>query len=161
MEQEEKNRSQKKNSRQKKEERRKQHVRNQWLAMVGICCLLILLGACGIEQTSRTKVKDLDYTIVAEEEIPETLKEKIEEKKAADFKMTYMDEAFLYIVRGYGECETGGYSICVRELYLTSNAVLVYTELLGPRKGESISKSPSYPFIVIKTEKRDENVIFE
>ena len=160
MEQEEKNRSQRKNSRQKKEERRKQHVRNQWLAMVGIC-LLTLLGACGIEQTSRTKVKDLDYTIVAEEEIPETLKEKIEEKKAADFKMTYTDEAFLYIVRGYGECETGGYSICVRELYLTSNAVLVYTELLGPRKGESISKSPSYPFIVIKTEKRDENVIFE
>ena len=160
MEQEEKNRSQRKNSRQKKEERRKQHVRNQWLAMVGIC-LLTLLGACGTEQTSRTKVKDLDYTIVAEEEIPETLKEKIEEKKAADFKMTYMDEAFLYIVRGYGECETGGYSICVRELYLTSNAVLVYTELLGPRKGESISKSPSYPFIVIKTEKRDENVIFE
>lgn len=160
MEQEEKNRSQRKKSWQKKEEIREQCVRNQWLAIVGIC-LLTLFGSCGIEQTSRTKIKDLEYTIVAEEEIPETLKEKIEEKKAADFKMTYVDDAFLYIVRGYGECETGGYSICVRELYLTSNAVLVYTELIGPRKGETISKSPSYPFIVIKTEKRDENVIFE
>lgn len=160
MEQEEKNRSQRKKSWQKKEEIREHCVRNQWLAMAGIC-LLTLFGSCGIEQTSRTKIKDLEYTIVAEEEIPETLKEKIEEKKAADFKMTYVDDAFLYIVRGYGECETGGYSICVRELYLTSNAVLVYTELIGPRKGETISKSPSYPFIVIKTEKRDENVIFE
>ena len=107
------------------------------------------------------QISDLDYTIVAEADIPEELQNDIEEKKAADFKMTYKDSEFLYIVRGYGEQETGGYSICIRDLYLTSNAIIFDTELIGPRKGETISKSPSYPYIVVKVELRDENVVFE
>lgn len=65
-------------------------------------------------------------------DIPEELQNDIEEKKAADFKMTYKDSEFLYIVRGYGEQETGGYSICIRDLYLTSNAIIFDTELIGP-----------------------------
>ena len=114
-----------------------------------------------MEQTNRTKISDLDYTIAAEADIPEELQNDIEEKKAADFKMTYKDSEFLYIVRGYGEQETGGYSICIRDLYLTSNAIIFDTELIGPRKGETISNSPSYPYIVVKVELRDENVVFE
>jgi uncharacterized protein Veg len=47
------------------------------------------------------------------------------------------------------------------DLYLTSNAIIFDTELIGPRKGETISKSPSYPYIVVKVELRDENVVFE
>ena len=77
------------------------------------------------------------------------------------FKTTYELDGDLYIVRGYGEQETGGYSICIRDLYLTSNAILFDTELVGPRKGEQVSSGPSYPYIVIKTEKRDESTIFE
>lgn len=118
-------------------------------------------AGCSVEQTNRTKISDLDYTIAAEADIPEELQNDIEEKKAADFKMTYKDSEFLYIVRGYGEQETGGYSICIRDLYLTSNAIIFDTELIGPRKGETISKSPSYPYIVVKVELRDENVVFE
>mgnify|MGYP000293799660 CR=1 FL=1 len=97
---------------------------------------------CG-NRLNRTKISDLDYTIAAEADIPEELQNDIEEKKAADFKMTYKDSEFLYIVRGYGEQETGGYSICIRDLYLTSNAIIFDTELIGPRKGETISKSPN------------------
>ena len=121
----------------------------------------LLFAGCSVEQTNRTKISDLDYTIAAEADIPEELQNDIEEKKAADFKMTYKDSEFLYIVRGYGEQETGGYSICIRNLYLTSNAIIFDTELIGPRKGETISKSPSYPYIVVKVELRDENVVFE
>ena len=64
-------------------------------------------------------------------------------------------------MRGYGEQATGGYSIRIKDCYLTSNAVLFDTELVGPRKGESVSANPSYPYIVIKTESREETVIFE
>ena len=120
-----------------------------------------LLAGCSVEKTSRTKVRDLDYEIVAQEEIPEELKTQIKEKEAADFKLTYETPEYLYIVRGYGEQETGGYSIQVKELYLTSNAVFFSTELIGPRKGENTAKSPSYPYIVVKTEKLEENVVFE
>ena len=67
----------------------------------------LLFAGCSVEQTNRTKISDLDYTIAVEADIPEELQNDIEEKKAADFKMTYKDSEFLYIVRGYGEQETG------------------------------------------------------
>lgn len=121
----------------------------------------IFLTGCAIEKTNRTKVRDMEYHVVAEEEMPEELKLQIEEKKAADLKMTYETPEYLYIVRGYGEQATGGYSIQVTELYLSSNAVFFKTALIGPRKGENVAKSPSYPYIVIRTEKIDKNVVFE
>lgn len=120
-----------------------------------------LLSGCAIEKTSRTKVRDLDYHVVTEEEVPEELNAQIQDKKAADFKMTYETPEHLYIVRGYGEQETGGYSIQLTELYLSSNAVFFKTTLIGPRKGENVAKSPSYPYIVIRTEKVDKTVVFE
>ena len=131
------------------------------IVIVALTAGIVMAAGCSVEQSSRTKVRDLEYEIVAEAEVPEELLAEIEGKKAADFKMTYTDEKSLYIVRGYGEQETGGYSICVRELYRTSNAVCVYTELIGPRKGETVAKSPSYPYIVLKLENREETVIFE
>lgn len=120
-----------------------------------------LLFGCSIEETNPTKVSDLKFTVVEEEEVPAELQEKIEEKKAADFKLCYETEDALYIVRGYGEQETGGYSISVEALYLSPNSIFFQTTLIGPRKGETIAQSPTFPYIVIKTERREENVIFE
>ena len=124
------------------------------LAM-GITC------GCSIEQSNQTKVSDLEYEIIAEEDIPEELLSDIEERKTADFKLTYETDEYLYIVRGYGEQETGGYSIRLKELYLTTNSVFFYTELIGPRKGETITKSPSFPYIVVRTGIQEKNVVFE
>ena len=138
-----------------------ERIRQIICAGMALFTITNLLAGCAIEKTNRTKVRDLDYHVVAEEEIPEELKAQIEVKKAADFKLTYETPEYLYIVRGYGEQETGGYSIQMKELYLTSNAVFFSTELIGPRKGENITKSPSYPYIVVQTEKVDKNVVFE
>lgn len=120
-----------------------------------------VLGGCSVEETNRTKVADIEYVIVEDAGIPEELMTMIEEKKAADFKMTYELGEELYIVRGYGEQATGGYSIRITDCYLASNAILFDTELVGPRKGENVTASPSYPYIVVKTEKRDQSTIFE
>ena len=101
------------------------------------CLVFLAAAACllpgSIETTNGAKVADLDYEIV-EAQIPEKVKAVIEEKKAADFKTTHELDGDLYIVRGYGEQETGGYSICIRDLYLTSNAILFDTELVGPER---------------------------
>lgn len=120
-----------------------------------------MLSGCSVEETNRTKVADLEYSIIEDTEMPEELMTMIEEKKAADFKMTYEMGEDLYIIRGYGEQATGGYSIRIKDCYLTSNAILFDTELVGPRKGENASASPSFPYIVIKTENRDQSTIFE
>ena len=66
-----------------------------------------LISGCSIEQTNETKVSDLTYTIVEESETPEELKTMIEEKKTADFKLTYEMADDLYIVRGYGGAGDG------------------------------------------------------
>ena len=138
-------------------------VKLQRIAYVSIALLTVVnfLAGCAIEKTNRTKVRDLDYHVVAEEEIPDELKKQIGEKKAADFKLTYETPEQLYIVRGYGEQATGGYSIQVSELYLSNNAVFFKTALIGPRKGENAAKNPSYPYVVVQTEKVDKNVVFE
>lgn len=131
------------------------------LFVVFAVVLMINLAGCGIEETDGTKIKDLEYTVVSEKEIPEELMSTIEEKKAADFKSTYETEEYLYLIHGYGEKETGGYSIAVKELYLTSNAVFFQTELIGPGEVKQASKSPSFPYIVVKTEYQDKNVVFQ
>lgn len=128
-------------------------------AALFICCLFFC--ACGIQKTDSTKVRDLDYTVLEPEEIPDQLMEMIEEKKEGDFRLTYTYEGYLYIARGFGMQETGGYSIQVKELYLSSNAVYFETELLGPGKDEKAAQAVSCPYIVVKTEAVDENVVFE
>lgn len=121
---------------------------------------LVLMG-CTMLSEERVKLRDLDFTVLAEEKIPEELMSILNEKKAEAFKLTYSDRDYLYICIGYGEQATGGYSIAVNELYETDSAVYVNTELLGPAPEEKNNPTPSYPYIVLKTEYLDQTVIFE
>lgn len=120
-----------------------------------------VLAGCSIGTTETTRLRDLEFTVVSEERLPEELKTLIEERKNGEFKVTYSDNEFLYICIGYGEQQTGGYSIAVNDLYLTDNAVYISTSLLGPGPEDKTSTAPSYPYIVVKTEYLDKTVVFE
>ena len=119
------------------------------------------LTGCSVEKEDQDKVRDLEFAVVSEAELPEELAKLVAEKKAAPFKLTYSNDQGLYIVVGYGEQATGGYSIAVRELYLTENSVVIRTELLGPEKGEATGTDPSYPVLIVKTEFLEEPVVFQ
>lgn len=123
-------------------------------------CMVIMSG-CTLLSEEKIKLRDLDFTILSEEKIPEQLKAILEEKKGAPFQLTYTDNENLYICIGYGKQETGGYSITVSELYLTDTNICVSTSLLGPEPSEKSNKTPSFPFVVIKTEFLEQTVIFE
>lgn len=123
-------------------------------------CMLFLTG-CTLLSEEKVKLRDLDFTVLSEEKVPEQLMAVIEEKKAAPFRITYTDNDNLYICVGYGEQETGGYSIAVDELYLTDSNIYAATSLLGPDASEKITQVPSYPYIVIKTEYLEQTVTFE
>ena len=129
--------------------------------LVVLLCIGVFCGLCGcsLMSTEEVKLRDLDFTVLGEEMVPAELATMIEERKADAFKMTYSDNQNLYICVGYGQQETGGYSITVDELYLTEEAVFVQTTLLGPDVSEKGNKTPSYPYIVIKTEYLDQPVI--
>lgn len=130
--------------------------------MLGTAALFLLAG-CAKEKDPMEKIKDLEFTVLAEDNIPEELKTIIDEKKENAFKVTYQDNGFLYICIGYGEQVSGGYSITVNALYLTENAIYADTTLLGPDPADAASakkNAPSYPYIVIKTEFVDKPVVF-
>lgn len=125
-----------------------------------VVCTLLLAG-CSFLSEETIKLRDLDFTVLSEEKIPGELLTVIEERKSVPFQITYSDNDYLYICVGYGEQETGGYSIAVNELYLTESNICVNTSLLGPDASEKGNKTPSYPYIVLKTEYLEQTVLFE
>lgn len=122
---------------------------------------MVFMSGCTLLSEEKVKLRDMDFTVLSEEKIPKQLKDIIEEKKESPFQLTYTDNENLYICIGYGKQETGGYSIAVNELYLTDTNICVSTSLLGPEPSEKSNKTPSYPFVVIKTEFLEQTVIFE
>ncbi|MFA9377067.1 MAG: protease complex subunit PrcB family protein [Lachnotalea sp.] len=129
--------------------------------IVMMLTVVFTITGCSVEEASNEKLRDLEFTIVEEADIPEELLSIIEEKKTSEFKITYTDNENLYICVGYGEQQTGGYSIAVNAVYLTSNAIYIDTNLIGPSKDENISEALSYPYVVVKTEYMDKSVVFE
>lgn len=123
--------------------------------------LIILVSGCGAQRQSTEKVRDIQFAVLAEENIPEECQIMIEEKKESPFQFTYEDGQYLYICIGYGVQETGGYSISVNDLYLTENAVYVDTNLIGPAADEEKIQTKTYPYVVLKTEYLEENVVFD
>ena len=127
------------------------------------CMLLIFLlmaGGCSLVKIEEGERTPLAYTVVETAELPSSAQERIQEKKDRDFQMTYQKGDTVYLIRGYGKKMSGGYSIQVAELSVSSTAVFFKTRLIGPEK-ENQSGAPSYPYIAVKTEYREEPVIFE
>lgn len=91
--------------------------------------------------------------------MPQEVKQIVEERKEAPFKVTYSDNQYTYIIVGYGRQKYEGYSIRVKELYETKNAICVKTEFLGPEEYTN-TQVESYPYIVMKIEYTDKNVVF-
>ena len=129
-------------------------------ALILLLFLLIscLAAACGAQEE---ELKELEFTVVEEERLPEELLKIIEEKKAESFKLTYADGGYLYLCVGYGKQQTGGYSISVNKLGATENAIYLDTNLIGPQEADAKNASPSYPYLVVKTPFMDKTVVFE
>jgi len=126
-----------------------------------LLCILTFLPACSVEKMSTEKVRDIEFTVTEEENIPKEFMEIIKENEKKPFKLTYADKGELYIAEGYGQQPTTGYSIEVKECFETKNAVYVQTNLIGPSSGEKIVETATYPYIVIKMELIDKNVVFQ
>ena len=119
------------------------------------------LAGCKTEETDVKKLKDLEFTVVEDADLPGELKEIIDEKKENPFKLSYSNKDNLYIVVGYGKQNSGGYSISVEDLYLTSNAIYIDTNLIGPSQSDMVTQGVTYPYIVVKLEFLDKSVVFE
>lgn len=131
------------------------------ILLLTIVMALIGLTGCKNENTDVKKIKDLEFTVVEDADLPGELKEIIDEKKEEPFKLSYSNKDNLYIVVGYGKQNSGGYSISVDELYLTSNAIYINTNLIGPSQNDAVTQGVTYPFVVVKLEFREEPIVFK
>ena len=119
--------------------------------------LFLVFTSCG-KETEEEKEK-LDFTICDEKQLPEELKELLEEKKQEVFKLTFSTKDYLYIVVGYGEQNRSNLDVVVEELSLGKNAIYVKTQLVGNE--EEDKEIITYPVIVLKCPYMDLPVVFE
>ncbi len=121
--------------------------------------MILCLSGCGGETTEEDKLKDIDFTVVGEDQQPDSLKEIIAEKSAEPFQISYTLGEELYIAVGYGEQPSGGYSISVNAFFETEEALVFDTTLIGPGKAENVTNTPTQPYIVVKTENIEDKAI--
>lgn len=123
------------------------------IVLTALTVFLILgtLGCSAKEEIPEDKINDLDFTVVGEDQQPDSLKDIIAEKYADAFQISYTLGEDLYIAVGYGEQPSGGYSISVNAFYETEDTVVIDTTLIGPGKAENVTKTPTRPYIVVKT----------
>lgn len=132
------------------------------LISVVLCIGMLTASAgCSVKKMNTEKIRDVEITVFEEDSLPEELKTMIAEKKTEPFKITYADKDCLYIAQGYGTQQTSGYSIEVKECYETKNAIYIHTNLIGPSKEEKIVEAETFPYVAVKMEFIDKNVVFE
>lgn len=128
----------------------KQMIMKKLLFFFFLAMFLGTILGCAKKEKELPKVKDVEYTVLEESEVPEELLEKIKEKKAEAFDITYQSDGYLYVARGYGAQKTSGYSVKVLEVYESTDGIVFSSELLGPRKDELVLQIETWPYIVIK-----------
>lgn len=140
--------------------------KNTWVISIFILTIMI---AAGIQlQGCKFKIipqeqehREVEFVIVSEECIPTAVKTLIDSKKENEIKLTYVDGKERYLIIGYGRQNTGGYSIYIKELYATENALYVDTCLMGPSNETQVKEVPSYPVIVLQVWEMGLPVVFQ
>lgn len=134
----------------------------RWMAIV--LAVLMITGAglsgCGKKDEPKNKTS-VDYTVVEDGDLPQELKKIIDNKKDKAIRLTYTTKDYTYVVAGYGTRDSSGYSIKVNDVYTGDNSLYVDITLIGPSQDEAVNEVDTYPYIVLKMERRDESVVFK
>lgn len=131
------------------------------LLLVLLTVGIVMPAVSGCAKTGdEEQLTPVDFTVVSFDDIPKDFLAQIEEKKSADFRLSYTADGWLYIARGYGQQSSGGYSIAIKEVSMSDNAVYFDSELIGPGQGEAVNKLATYPYVVVKLEDAGRSVVF-
>lgn len=129
-----------------KTERTENYPRLRWW-LPGV--LAFLLAGCQGGSTAGEQVP-VAFSVEEERTIPAALRQAIKENEAREIRMTFEDGNDLYLIRGYGEQKTGGYSIAVDACTEDEEKLYLTTRLIGPEDAEKQPKDASYPYIVVR-----------
>ena len=143
--------------------RRRKGRRSSSTHTVMLLCIFAMVCLCGcrVIHIDTRKLQDLPYTIVDEYEIPEEMREEIQNQKEEAFIYTWADADSLYIARGYGRQQSAGYQIQVDAFYESEEVLVLVTTLLGPEPDTDTENGPRCPYLVIRTDYHSKHVITE
>lgn len=139
---------------------RKSHL-TTLLTVCLAAAVCLALTACSVSKTEGKKIRDVEFTVLDKEDVPEEFMVRIQEAKEKDMKLSYADKGYLYAARGYGVHDTSGYSVNVTRCYETEEGIHIETSLSGPGKEEKILKKKTYPYVVVKMEYADKPVEYD
>lgn len=132
-------------------------------AALAMAMLLFLL--CGCRDKEETIRSEIEYTVCDKTKIPEELFNIIEEKKSKVFKLSYINDTYMYVVVGYGERSRENMHVVVEDLYMTDSAIFLetnlYTDRMSASETDASGESSMYPYIVLKFEKYDLPVVYD
>lgn len=129
------------------------------IMLISTGAVAAFISGCS-KNAEEEKLTPVDFTVVSFDDIPKDFLGELEEKKTSDFRLTYLSDGWLYIARGYGTQSSGGYSIAIKEVSMSDNAVYFDSELIGPKQGEAVNKLATYPYVVVKLEDVGRSVVF-
>lgn len=132
----------------------------KWLTWLSAIVLLSLcLVGCSLTDGEQKRVA-VEFQVVPFDEAPQKLQEIVENHKKEEIKMTWEGEEGLYLIRGYGEQPTGGYSISADAVELSEDGLHVTTTLIPPQQVPA-AREASYPCIILFVENTGQEVTFE
>lgn len=135
-------------------------MRQRIWCLTGFLILFMLTGCVSRPQKTE-KLRDLEFTVMNKEDVPEEFQKIIVENQDMPFRLTYMDQGKLYIAEGYGAQLKTGYSVEVTGLYETENAIYFHSSLLGPEKGEETKEITTFPYVVVVLDAIEKRVVFD
>lgn len=128
--------------------------------LLGIMILAGLFSGCSACEKEK-KLADMEYTVLRPEDVPEELANKIENVKGKEFQLSYDDGEYLYMAKGYGKRNTSGFQVSVKDVYVTEHNLVLDTEISGPKEGQEVVEKKTTPYIVVKMETIEKQVVFE
>lgn len=134
---------------------------NNKILFILLILILIAISIGCSDKISMEKEENLEFTVVQQGDCPEELQRLIAQKREEKFHLSYKDNGEMYICVGYGKQATGGYSVNVKEVYTTENAICVDTTLIGPNENDLVLKASSFPYVVIKVEYLERKIIYD
>ena len=136
-------------------------IRTAKKVIVLLCWILIFAGMSGcLSGEAQEERISVAFQVVAFDKAPQKLQDIIEAHKKEEIKMTWEGDEGRYIIRGYGEQPTGGYSIRADAVELMGDGLHVTTTLIPPQKEQAAAEA-SYPCIILLIENMDQEVTFE
>lgn len=131
----------------------------RWRFCIILFCICLLTQTGCLKKEEKGEREKVTYVVCRRSVVPPELGKLIDREKETTFHFTYATGGFTYYVMGYGRQPGSGYKIKVKEFTQDQTHIYIDTTLIGVTK-EHQKKGTSYPYIILKSQFYEKDVIF-